>query len=528
MTDATPAETPVPGMSSPQGDNISLPQGGRPTLADQHWRAMLRNRTRADLEDDMKAAIETDNGWRFRLLLQLDPSWGGEEAVLRKAVEHGRAAMFRAMVDQYPEWQGRVSASTLAATAADSGRADFVRMFVEEYKVDVHYSSEQMLRNAADKNHTEVVRYLVAQGADPNVWSNDPLRDACGHGNLEMAQILVGAGADVNASGGDPLSKAAGSGNAALVAWLLQKGADPAEGGYRAFTAAARAGDIPMLQAFLDNKVPANAKNGEALLEALAGGKLDAAELLAQNGADVNAQRGKALRQAAFRNRKDAAEFLLARHANVNLSEGRETPLTEAVSQGHEDMARLLLAHGADSTLFQCEAWEIARRKANGMESVLVKAGREQDARTRKEKNAEFSQTFGAQYTVDDLRERKGPSGDTGLVIAAQTGRFAEIVEGASGGRLCADDLYHPDDRVDTVLTLLVRHESLRQFFHPAFWADRAQEATRAYALLPEEMRKDIEMGAIANEINFRALRKKAHELNNSLKPPRKDPPPAP
>lgn len=520
MTDDKPANNPVPEKS-------------KPTLADQHWRATLRSRSRSDLEDDMEEAIEKNNLWRFRMLMQLDKSWGGEESVLKKAVENGRQDMFREMVKSYPEWQDRVTPGRLAIAAAEKGQLAFVKMFVEEFKVAVNHSNDMMLREAAEENHTEVVRYLVEKGADAAVWSNDPIREASKHGNLEMLKILVEAGADVNASNGEPLSKAVENGNAEMVDYLLKKGASPGKGKTGPFMEAARGGNIAVLEAFINNNVAADMADSEALLDALSASKTQAAQYLIDHGARVNAQRGKALRQAAYRNDMEVVKFLVAHDADVNISEGRETPLTQAVSGGHGDMALYLMRQGADSALLQYEAWEAVKRiydakKKQDMEAVLAKGDREALTVIRKKKNAEFEKAFGENYTVSDLREKQGPSGDTGLLIAAQTGRFGEIVAQAKSGQLEPDDLYHPDDRVDTVLSFLARHESVQQFFKPEFWAERANEVAQAHAMLPEEMRKGIEMGSIANEINFRALRKKAKDLNNSLKPGKKGPAPGP
>ena len=59
------------------------------------------------------------------------------------------------------------------------------------------------LRGAARNGHTDVVEYLVEQGADVNFvdWRGDTaLRGAARYGHLEIVKILVGSGADVNAT----------------------------------------------------------------------------------------------------------------------------------------------------------------------------------------------------------------------------------------------------------------------------------------------------------------------------------------
>lgn len=515
-------------MSAPAGQNNPMPENSppekpasqKPTLADNHWRATLRGRSRDDLENDMLEAIEKNNGWRFHLMLQLDVGWADDERFMAAAIRAGNEPMFFALCDSKPGWEKQARLNPLGEEAARGGRLEIMKFLVEKCALDIHYYSDEALRVAVAANKPDMVAYLASQGADLNTWNGEPLRTAAEEGYLEIVKILVEKGAELTSWNGGALERAAQHGQGAVVEYLLSKGADPAEGNHAAFMGAAREGRSDILKIFIRHGVSANVQDGEALLDALASGHFDTANVLLAEGADINAQNGKALRNAAYRGEAETARFLLERNANPNLSEYRNTALTEAVRADKPEIIALLLQHGADSSQLQSEAWHIARRdhKTEALQA-LVDGERACLERQRAEKTAEFAATFIGDFTIDDLRRRKGPSGDTGLLIAAQTGQFAELVGKARGGLLQPEDLFHPDDRVDSVMSLLLRHKTLQDFFHPAFWTDRVHAAAEAHHQLPEKYQKRVNFSAIVADLNQRNLRKKA-QGNGKLKPP--------
>jgi hypothetical protein len=129
-------------------------------------------------------------------------------------------------------------------------------------------------------------------------------------------------------------------------------------------------------------------------------------------------------------------------------------------------------------------------------------------------------------YTVDELRERRGPSGETGLVIAAQTGRFPDLLRAAKGGLLLPADLYHPDEGLDTVMGLLMRDKKLQQFFDPGLWVERTGPVLDAYDSLPAQAQKRVRLDSIRAQINQREIMKKAKGFNNGTKAPKLPKPP--
>ncbi len=124
--------------------------------------------------------------------------------------------------------------------AAVSGRADLVRLLLA-YGADPNRPSEPPeeglpLCAAACWNHIDVVSALLAAGADPDLPEpphpqqhgpgTPPLLWAAGNGHLETVDLLLAAGADPNIEGA-PLIRAARRGCCGIVRSLLAHGADP-------------------------------------------------------------------------------------------------------------------------------------------------------------------------------------------------------------------------------------------------------------------------------------------------------------
>lgn len=81
---------------------------------------------------------------------------------------------------------------------------------------------------------TDMVSYLLEEGADPNVASDNqfliaPLHSACAVSNYRVAELLIRYGADINAKqlqGYTPMHSAAHKGSKDIAELLLKNGAD--------------------------------------------------------------------------------------------------------------------------------------------------------------------------------------------------------------------------------------------------------------------------------------------------------------
>jgi ankyrin repeat protein len=130
-------------------------------------------------------------------------------------------------------------------------------------------TKETALMNAVTREHTEVIKALLAAKADVslrNTYDFNAFTSAVAAGNQEMAAMLLEAGAKIDdgASGLTPLAFAVSSGNTEMMRFLVAHGADVNHG----------------------------AKSGEqtALISAILGAQVEAVKTLIELKADVNAK----------------------------------------------------------------------------------------------------------------------------------------------------------------------------------------------------------------------------------------------
>jgi ankyrin repeat protein len=228
------------------------------------------------------------------------------------------------------------------------------------------------LAGAVVQEQVDVVRFLLDNGADPNIPNKHgltPLEHACGRDRtnaLALAKLLLAKGALVNATNVagftiPPLEWAVSSDNTELVEFLLDHGADAkakSDVGSTFLHTAADRGDLEIAKMLIAHGVDVNAKitgGTTPLHQAAWGGHEALMELLLSKGAEADAKRSDGLTPlinaagpGAERHGKGCVEMLLAKGANVNATdEYGETPLHKAAYYGNKDVVEILLAHGA-------------------------------------------------------------------------------------------------------------------------------------------------------------------------------------
>lgn len=125
---------------------------------------------------------------------------------------------------------------------------------------------------AAERNHSDMVRMLLEQGANPNAADNvdglQAIHYAAKNGNIEMLESLIqyGAKADSIAEGSlTPLVLAAGEGHTDMVKKLLSLGVSPNQGknfiGNSALAAACLSGNLSVVKALLEAGADINSSN---------------------------------------------------------------------------------------------------------------------------------------------------------------------------------------------------------------------------------------------------------------------------
>ena len=261
--------------------------------------------------------------------------------------------------------------------AAKNGETELVKLLIAA-GADVNQADkdgETPLHNAAIFGHAECVKLLLAAGADVNAKGNAKVNDdndddtwnsytsctplivAVGNDHAECAKLLIAAGADVNMASEDgetPLFWAAYYGRAECAKLLIDAGAD--------VNKAYKDGDTPLywtasdgLTEFMKLLIDAGADVNKAdecgytpLYQAADNGRAECVKLLLDAGADVD--NGETpLCGAAGQSHTECAKLLLDAGADVNKpNKYGETPLHKAAISGRAECAKLLLAAGAD------------------------------------------------------------------------------------------------------------------------------------------------------------------------------------
>jgi ankyrin repeat protein len=237
-----------------------------------------------------------------------------------------------------------------AARAGDLGKA---RALLDTNPALVFLTDNKYGRTAlhwaVQSDHTDVAELLLSKNADVNAQDSGgrtPLDEAARLGYMDMAKLLLAHGASVNAGykGVTPLHFAAVTNHGAMVELLLANGADVNA---------------------------TESVSGQTPLEmAVSEGNRDAVQSMLTLGADPISK--LYLQVAVTHNHQDIAEVLLAHGADVDAKNvGGYTPLHFAASDGHKGIVELLLAHGADANArLDSGATPLKQAEENGHEEV--------------------------------------------------------------------------------------------------------------------------------------------------------------
>lgn len=241
--------------------------------------------------------------------------------------------------------------------AAKAGKKELVKLLLEAGADinDMGTTPWPPLCAAIERNHIDVVEYLIAHGADVN--AANPLRAAAYEGHVEMIKLLLANGADINAGGRRTALRTAIRENHPNVAKLLiANGADINVGPYTILHTAVNEDRMDMVKLLLQNGANVNAQDedGRTPLDlAIRSDQKDIVELLIGNGVDVNTKDDRgltALHNAAVEGHQEITELLLSKGVKVDERDDNYefTALHYAARFGTTKVAEVLIAHGAD------------------------------------------------------------------------------------------------------------------------------------------------------------------------------------
>jgi uncharacterized protein len=230
------------------------------------------------------------------------------------------------------------------------------------------------LFTAADRNCVDLATQLLDQGASVDARDRlgaRPLSHAARSGHLEMVDLLLQRGAPINErnlAGSTALYEAAERGQAAVVQRLIDKGADlelKGRSGISAVAAAAFAGRAALVKMLLahgaDGRTPDDTGK-PPIVYAAASGQLDIVKQLLALNIDLNARYANDLTLLMWASGPDenvgeaqaleVVSYLIDAGAHIDEADARgRTALMTAAEGGHPEIAKLLLAHGADPAL---------------------------------------------------------------------------------------------------------------------------------------------------------------------------------
>ena len=230
------------------------------------------------------------------------------------------------------------------------------------------------LFGAADRNCVELAGQLLDQGASVDARDRlgaRPLSHAAQAGHLEMVDLLLQRGAPIDAcnlAGSTALFAAAERGQTAVVQRLIERGADASlrgRSGISPVAAAAFAGRTALVQLLLDHGGDGLAPDDTGktpIIYAAASGQLEIVKLLLAQHIDINARYANDLTllmwacgpddSVAEPQALEVVAYLLDAGAHIDDRDARgRTALMISAEGNHPEIAKLLLAHGADATL---------------------------------------------------------------------------------------------------------------------------------------------------------------------------------
>jgi ankyrin repeat protein len=318
-----------------------------------------------------------------------------------------------------------------------------------------------ILLRAAGRGHTEVVKALLDNGADPNLrsyWTGcgTALSAAAGNGHAKIVEMLLDKRADVNYAepfSRGPLYAAVYSNSVETVKILLERGAQ-VKAGSRTAPKQGAADVMP------GQNPPARSRRGpssETVLQ-IAGwrGNPEMIILLKDHGAEITS-----LTIAAILGDMVEVERLVTQGADVNeTGEGNDTPLTGAARRGHTEVARFLLEKGAGVNKGRGhDGWTAlrgaAQRGHKDIVQLLVDSGANVDERDEKLWTALMGASWDGRLEIAELLLDRGADvnarnkGDGSPLMMAVTNGHTDVVQ------LLLEKGADPNARIKEGLTVL-------------------------------------------------------------------------
>jgi ankyrin repeat protein len=218
--------------------------------------------------------------------------------------------------------------------AAANGHYTVVQILLA---TNANYDARIINEALTDTENVNIVRALLARGANPQHNSNSAIISAAQNGNEDMVRLLLDAGADAQARLNQPIREAIQQRSEAIVRILLAAGAKPPDAFLRM---AAYVGNVAIFRMLLDAKLDPHTLDGQPIIGAAFAGHLEIVRMLLKAGVNPNVQKGTALCQAVTFGHAEIVQMLLNAGADPHLA---ITAIPNAAARGYDVIIRMLL-----------------------------------------------------------------------------------------------------------------------------------------------------------------------------------------
>ncbi|KAK2701221.1 hypothetical protein QYM36_020113 [Artemia franciscana] len=270
--------------------------------------------------------------------------------------------------------------------AVRNGRVDLCDLLIlYGAEVDgINLNNETPLVTAIKANNSEMVKYLLESGANPNC--SQCLHHAVSEGKQNLCQLLISYGAKVDAINSHcetPLVTAILANISDMVKYLLERGANTncSECPFGILHVAVSSGkaNLCLILIAYGAKVDKINGNGETpLVTAILANNSDTVYYLLESGADPNC--AQCLHHAVSEGKQNLCQLLISYGAKVDaLNAHNTTPLFQAIQQNDLDIVKYLLESGADPNYAQCLLHAVSQRNKN-LCQLLISYGAKADA----------------------------------------------------------------------------------------------------------------------------------------------------
>jgi ankyrin repeat protein len=167
------------------------------------------------------------------------------------------------------------------------GNLEAYKLCLEHYGIKWNEHNPKALRVASFHGNSNIVKYLIEEGADVNSDDSRALQNAAGNDHVEVIRVLISSGADIHAGDDKALRMAANLRQYNAVRILLEHGANVHAYNSKAFRLAAWNGDVEAVKLLLSYGADVHAENEVALQNAVMNENKELVEVLLEAGAQA-------------------------------------------------------------------------------------------------------------------------------------------------------------------------------------------------------------------------------------------------